>query len=194
MNRAFVSAALALAVLAGCGPNYSPDTYSSSAVQQASKVEQGVIAGVRKVGVQASGATGAVVGGAAGGIAGSQVPGGGLGTALTTLGGSLVGGLVGTGIERAGGDTTAFEYIVRKANGEMVSVTQKDEAPMALGQHVLVIAGSQARIVPDYTVSFEPPKPPEPAKPQPPAVPAPVTEEPLAAPQPVPQPVPLAAP
>lgn len=172
MTRALLVLAI---TLAGCSPSYSPDTYAGSAVQQASKVEQGVVVGVRKVAVTASGATGAVTGAAAGGIAGSQAP---IGTALTTLGGTLVGGLVGTGIERATGDTTAFEYIVRKPNNELVSVTQRDAVPMALGQKVLVIAGSQARIVPDYTT------PETPKSEAPPAIPAPVTSAPLAPPPP----------
>jgi outer membrane lipoprotein SlyB len=34
-------------------------------------------------------------------------------------------------------------------------VTQKDKTPLALGQKVLVIAGNQARVVPDYTVAPE---------------------------------------
>ncbi len=177
MTRFIASMAVAFLV-AGCSPSYSPDTYASSAVQQASKVEQGVIVGVRKVAVQASGTTGAVTGAAAGGIAGSQAP---VGSALTTLGGTLVGGLVGTGIERVAGDTTAFEYVVRKPNNELVSVTQKDATPMELGQKVLVIAGSQARIVPDYTVAAEPAKPAEA-----PAIPGPVTSEPIAPPAPKP--------
>jgi outer membrane lipoprotein SlyB len=147
-----------IALLAGCSPSYSPDTYASTAVQQASKVEQGVIVGTRAVGVQVSGANGAVTGAAAGGIVASQAPGSGVGSALTTLGGSLVGGLVGTGIERAAGDTTATEYIVRKGNGDLVSVTQKDAVPLTLGTKVLVISGSQARIVVDYTVPVEPPR------------------------------------
>jgi outer membrane lipoprotein SlyB len=147
-----------VALLAGCSPSYSPDTYASTAVQQASKVEQGVIVGARAVGVQVSGANGAVTGAAAGGIVASQAPGSGVGSALTTLGGSLVGGLVGTGIERAAGDTSATEYIVRKGNGDLVSVTQKDAVPLALGTKVLVISGSQARIVVDYTVPVEPPR------------------------------------
>lgn len=176
MGLRFTFAMTAAALLAGCGPSYSPDTYASSAVQQANKVEQGVVVGVRKVAVQVSGATGAVAGAAAGGIAGGQAPISGVGTALTALGGSLVGGLVGTGIERATGDTTAFEYIVRKANGEMVSVTQKDEVALPIGQKVLVIAGSQARIVGDYTVALEG------AKPEVSAAPVPVKAEPLAAP------------
>ncbi|MBC7799475.1 MAG: hypothetical protein H7Z10_02535, partial [Gemmatimonadaceae bacterium] len=54
-------------LLAGCTPNYSPDTYTSGAVQQASKVEQGVIAGRRQVGVSAQGTAGGLTGAAAGG-------------------------------------------------------------------------------------------------------------------------------
>lgn len=168
-----VRSALLLALLGGCAPDYSPDTYSGSAVQQANKVEQAVVVGVRQVGVSAQGTTGLATGGAAGGIAGAQLPGSGVRTALTALGGSVIGGIVGTGIERATGDTTAFEYIVRKGNGELLSVTQKDAAPLALGQRVLVIAGTQARIVADYTVPPEPLAPPPAASA--PAVPAPVT-------------------
>jgi outer membrane lipoprotein SlyB len=145
-------AAMLLATLQGCRPSYSPDTYAAGAVQQAAKVEQGVVAGVRKVGVSPDGTYGGVTGAAAGGIAGSQAPGGGVRTALTALGGSVVGGLVGSGLEKAAGETTAFEYVVRKGSGELVSVTQRDPAPLVLGQRVLVIAGAQARIVPDYTV------------------------------------------
>ncbi len=157
-----------------CTPSYSPDVYASGAAQQASKVEQGVIAGVRQVLVSPQGTAGAATGAAAGGIAGAQAPGGGVREALTALGGSVVGGLVGASVERATGNTTASEYIVRKINGEMVSVTQSDQPPLPLGQKVLVIAGTQARIVPDYTVSAEPdpaPAPPpsvtQPADPQP---------------------------
>ena len=143
-------------VLVRCGPSYSPDTYASNAVQQAAKVEQGTIVGVRQVQVSASGTVGAVTGGAAGGIAGSQV---GVGpvSAFSALGGSLIGGLAGSAAERAAGDTTAYEYIVRKPNGDLVSVTQKDPTALALGQKVLVIAGAQARIVPDYTVPAQEP-------------------------------------
>jgi len=169
---------VALGVLAGCGADYSPDTYASNAVQQANKVEQGVVVGVREVAVSASGTTGTVTGAAAGGIAGSQAPGGTVGTALGALGGSLVGGLIGSGVERASGETRAFEYVVRKPNKEMISVTQRDATPLAVGQKVLVIAGNQARIVPDYTVPPEPAPPPPPAAPPPPAPPAPPAEPP----------------
>jgi outer membrane lipoprotein SlyB len=153
--------ALAATLMAGgCTPDFSPNTYNAAAVQQANKVEQGVVVGVRDVDVKVSGNTGAAAGAAAGGITGSQLPGGGATQALGAVGGGLLGGLLGSGVERATGDTKAYEYIVRKPNNELVSVTQTDKVPLALGQRVLVIAGSQARIVPDYTTQLpEPPKP-----------------------------------
>ncbi len=167
--------ALVLAAVAGCGGEYSPNTYSATAVQQANKVAQGVVVGVREIKVSASETVGAVAGGAVGAIAGSQVPGSTLGEAFGTVGGTMIGGLVGAGAEHTVRDTKAFEYIVRKGNGDLVSVTQKDEVPLAIGQHVLVIAGSQARIVPDYIVPVDPAtqvaKAKEPVKPVPAAAP-----------------------
>ena len=151
MARRLFITILVLAGVSGCGPTYSPDTYASNAAQQANKVEQGVIVGVRNVGVSASGTVGTVTGAAAGGIAGSQAAVGPI-SAFTSLGGALVGGIAGSTIEHATADTTAFEYIVRKPNDDLVSVTQKDKTPLALGQKVLVIGGTQARVVADYTV------------------------------------------
>jgi outer membrane lipoprotein SlyB len=165
-------------MLGGCAPSYSPDTYASTAAQQANKVEQGVIVGVRPVGISASGVVGAASGAAAGGAIGSQAGATGITAALGAVGGSLVGGLVGTTVEHAQADTTAFEYVVKETKGDLVSVTQKDDKPLAIGQKVLVIAGNQARVVPDYTVT--PPAPPPPTTTEPP--PVPVTATPLAPP------------
>jgi outer membrane lipoprotein SlyB len=151
MHHAAPVFALALLSLAGCGPTYSPNTYSTGAMQQAAKVEQAVVVGVRPVRVSATGTVGAATGAAAGGIVGAAVPGTDLGRALTGLGGGLFGGAVGTGVEHLGGDAKAFEYILRKPNGDLLSVTQRDKAPLALGDKVLVIAGPQARVVRDYT-------------------------------------------
>ncbi len=154
-------------VLSGCGPRFSPDAYATRAVQQMNRVEQGVVIGRRPVTVQAEGAVGAATGGAAGGTIGSQLPGSDVARAVGGVGGALVGGLFGVATERVTGDTTAFEYIVRKTNGDMVSVTQSDPDPLDVGLRVLVIAGTQARIVPDYTTPV-----PEGATPAPAVAPA----------------------
>src|SRR5690348_4029456 len=145
-----------LAAVAGCSPDYSPNTYASNAVQQANKVESAVVVGYRQVKISASGTVGAVSGGAAGGLLGAQAEPSGIVSALGTIGGTVVGGVVGATVEHVAGDTTGWEYIVRKANGDMLSVTQREETPIPLGQKVLVITGNQARIVPDYSVAADP--------------------------------------
>jgi outer membrane lipoprotein SlyB len=154
--------------LGACAPTYSPDTYSSNAAQQANKVDQGIVVGVRAVKISADTTVGAGTGGAAGGIAGSQVGDGGAVTSLGALGGAVAGGMVGAVVTHAAGDTDGFEYIVKKPNGDLLSVTQKDPEPLGIGAHVLIIEGPQARLVPDYTVPIvvqalhpEPPKPTE---------------------------------
>lgn len=148
--------------LAGCGPDYSPNTYATDAVQQEAKVDQGIIVGVREVQVSASGTTGAVVGAAAGGLVGADVTGTGTAKAFSALGGSLVGGIAGTAAEHVVGDTHAYEYIIRKGNGDLLSVTQQNTTPLTIGEKVLVIdSNKQARVVPDYTVAIQtPPKAP----------------------------------
>jgi outer membrane lipoprotein SlyB len=142
--------AVASAVLFGCTPDYSPNTYDAEAVQQATKVEPGVVIGFRQVAISANGTVGAITGGAAGGIlgAGTNTP------ALGALGGSVVGGVVGSAMAHASGDTTGWEYIVREPNSDLLSVTQREPTPIPIGQKVLVITGKQARIVPDYSTAF----------------------------------------
>ena len=101
-----LGAALAIA---GCGANYSPDTYAEKAVQQANKVDQGVVVGVRKVDISANSALGTATGAAAGGMGracqcasiGSGVRGDPpLGAARSAAGGS--------GLRAAGGAATGF--------------------------------------------------------------------------------------
>jgi outer membrane lipoprotein SlyB len=166
-------AALLLLPLIGCTDHYSPDTYNAGAVQQAAKVQRGVIVGVRAVGVSANAATGTVTGAAAGGIAGSQVGAGGAASAFGALGGTVIGGLIGSTVEHSAADAPATEYVVRTEKGDLVSVTQQDKVPLAINQKVLVIDGKQARIVADYTAQEQPiapPSAPAPAAAAPPAV------------------------
>lgn len=145
-------AAVCLVGLAGCASDYSPNTYASNAVQYANKVEPGTVVGFRQVNISANGNIGAVTGGAAGGVLGSEYG----NNALAAVGGTAVGALVGTALDHAAGDTTGWEYIVRKNSGDMLSVTQREKKPLELGQKVLVIIGPQARVIPDYSVPPEP--------------------------------------
>lgn len=156
--------AASFALLSGCTPDYSPNTYASGAVQQASKVARGVVIGFREVKISDDGTVGAVTGGAAGGILATQTDPATVPTALSALGGSLVGGVIGATIQHASGDTTGWEYIVRETSGDLVSVAQREPKPLTIGQHVLVIDGKQARIVPDYATALEAPQAATPEK------------------------------
>jgi outer membrane lipoprotein SlyB len=167
-------------LMTGCAPSYSPNTYAAAAAQQANKVDQGVVVGVRAVQISADTTLGTGTGAAAGGVLGSTV-GGGTTSAIGAVGGTVAGGVVGNVIGHAAGDTDGFEYIVKKDNGDLLSVTQKDVAPLGVGAHVLIIEGAQARIVPDYTVPvMVEAQHPEAAKPAATAATAPATSSPPA--------------
>lgn len=145
-----------LAGLAGCnGTDYSPNTYSNGAAQQAQKVDAGIVIGFREVLISANGTVGAVTGGAAGGVLGSATGSSTMDQALGGVIGSAVGSIVGSTIEHVTGDTKGWEYIVKKRNGDLLSVTQTEPKPLALSQKVLVISSAQqARIIPDYSVDI----------------------------------------
>lgn len=148
----FFPLAVCALMLSACAPNFSPNTYSSNAVQLANKVEAGTVIGFREVAISANGNIGAVTGGAVGGVLGAEYA----NSALIAVGGTTVGGMLGNALEHAARDTTGWEYIIRKENGDMLSVTQREATPLALAQRVLVIMGPQARVVPDYSVPQEP--------------------------------------
>ena len=164
MSRLVIFGLLAVVfAVSGCAPSYSPNVYSGAAVQQADKVVSGTVIGFRQVEIQSDGTVGAVAGGAAGGVLGAQAGEGPVSNALGAVGGALAGGLVGTAVAHTTGDTTGWEYIVREAKGDLVSVTQRQDKPLTVGQKVLVIYGKQARIIPDYTTASAPPPTPTPA-------------------------------
>ncbi|WPB86114.1 hypothetical protein [Sediminicoccus rosea] len=195
MNRSLplrLAALLALGALGACGSSFSANEYSARAVQQANPVQQGVIVGSRRVAIAAGGETGATAGAAAGGaIGGAAAAGNSVSTALGAVGGALLGSLVGTTAERATANTDAVEYIIRKNNdAELISVTQRDQVPIPLGTAVLVIAGNQARVVPDYTATQAEPA----ARPGQRRTAAPRAEPAPAPPAPVAEPLPPAAP
>lgn len=146
--RVLMMATCAACLLAGCN-DYSPDAYSGSGMQQVGKVDRAVVKSFRKVDVSdPSLGLGAATGGIAGGIAGSQI-GQGKGSGLAAVGGVLVGAAAGAIIQHEATKTNAYEYILEKPNGDLITLAQKQDQPLAIGQHVLVLYGEQARIIPD---------------------------------------------
>ena len=168
-HRLIVTVALACAVsvVGACQNQYSTATYGPGAAQRAVRIDRAVVESFRVVDIREPGlgsGIGLLGGAAAGGLVGNQIGKGG-GNALATLGGVLVGGAAGVLAEKSITDAQAFEYVLRKENGELISVTQQDPQPLPVGQRVLVMYGAKVRVVPDNTA---PPPPVAPSQGTPP--------------------------
>jgi len=91
-------------------------------------------------------AAGGAIGGTLGGVAGAKMAGNSGRTGA--LVGSVLGGIAGAGLAAQQG-MEAHEIIVRMESGTVLSVVQRDGAPVAAGQPVWVIGtGANTRVVP----------------------------------------------
>src|SRR5262245_3265807 len=109
-----LSISLSLVMVAGCTPDISPNTYSTSSTQQVSSVEHGTIINVTQVKVEDSGTqwAGTLAGGAAGAVLGGSM-GEGTGSMLLGIGGAVLGGVAGNAAERKLTSQTATQYIIQ---------------------------------------------------------------------------------
>ena len=141
-----MSAALALAA---CASRYSGDTVKPGAVKQVSRIDRAVVESYRVVEVSNDRPLiGTGIGAAAGGIGGSAA-GHGPVNALATLGGVVVGGVVGAMAEKGLTDTQAYEYVLRRDGGELIAFVQRDPQPLPVGQRVFLIYGTEPRLIAD---------------------------------------------
>lgn len=140
-----------LAVVAGCANrSASSSVYSYGQAQQEQIVRTGTVVSVRSITIQEdkSSGVGMVAGGALGGIAANSI-GGGSGRALATVGGALLGGLLGNTVEKQVGKKQGLEITVRLDNGETRVVAQEADVALASGQRVrLISGGGPTRVVP----------------------------------------------
>lgn len=145
----YLIAVAAITLLMGCAPNLSSSNYDISSVGAANNVVRGVIVSERYVQVGRNSGGGALAGGVAGAAAGSAIGGGARANIIGGVGGAIVGGLLGNAIEKSVSRSTNIEYIVKTHRGGMLSVVQGPQPQLAVGQRVMVILGSPARVIPD---------------------------------------------
>lgn len=159
MKKIAVTSLLIAATVAvsGCAPRIGGSNYSVRGSGEVSETNRGVIVSMRTVHIGAKTAehendpgAGALVGGVAGAMGGSQI-GSGRGAIAATAAGALVGAVAGHFAERGLTDQDGFEYTVQLDNGRIVTLAQGAEPHMRVGQRVLVIKGfkDRGRIVPD---------------------------------------------
>lgn len=140
------------ALLSGCARDISSNSYSEATVGEASSTFQGVIVNVRQIKVTggdklSDNTAGIGLGALAGGLAGGAF-GRGYGQLAAAAGGAVLGGTAGAFAEKALNEQQALEYTVRLNNGEIKTVVQGLDNPIAVGQPVFLsisYQGKQAR-------------------------------------------------
>lgn len=123
-----VTAAVAVAVLAGCAPSQSGSVYSRDQLRQEQTVRMGVVDSVRQVQIEGTrSGIGPAAGAVVGGIAGSTI-GRGTGSAVGAVLGSVAGGVAGQAAEQGGTRKNGVEITVKLDTGSLVAITQEVDA------------------------------------------------------------------
>lgn len=139
---ALIIFAFASVLLTGCAVT-SPLTgasYGRTDVRVEQRVRLGTVFSVREVDIEGSGTVGTIAGGLLGGIAGNSM-GGGSGKKLLTVLGALGGAVAGNAIEKGATELKGVEITIRLENGELVAITQGQDARQVFRK------GDQVRIV-----------------------------------------------
>ena len=132
-----------------CAPNVSPDTYSVGSVGQVNRSVAARVISARPVAIAGNSAAGGVVGAGAGAVAGSAIGSGARANIIGAIGGAVVGGLAGAAIESGSTKQTGIEYVVQTENDNLMTIVQGAEPVYIVGQKVLVLYGSPARLIAD---------------------------------------------
>ena len=137
MKKGLCVMAVCLA-LAACGIGETNSTYSRSDIGQQAQVQFGTIISMRPVQVKGTSTVGTVGGAVAGGAAGSMIGGNTAVNVIGGVGGAIVGGMIGNAAEQAITKDTAYEFIIRKQNGQTIAVVQTNENHFRVGDRVLL--------------------------------------------------------
>lgn len=136
------------AFFAGCTPNVSPDTYSVGTVGQVNRAVRGEIISARSIKISGSRSGVGATGGAAGGaVAGSAIGGGTRSNVIGAIGGAVVGGIAGAAVEEGTTRQTGMEYVIQTENGALLTITQGNDKVFRVGEKVLVLYGTRARVI-----------------------------------------------
>ncbi|NUB05627.1 hypothetical protein FW320_05470 [Azospirillum sp. Vi22] len=140
----------AFVALSACAPDISPSSYAVGSVGQVNRTVRGVVISARPVAIGGTqSGVGAGAGAVAGGAAGSAIGSGVRANIAGAVGGALVGGIIGAMAENAVTRQSGTEYVVQTENSALLTVVQGGGQELSVNQKVLVIYGSQSRIIAD---------------------------------------------
>lgn len=161
---------LALAVaLAGCAGTPGPNSYTPDEAMSVGQVTGATVLEVRQVVIRPNaqtGSAGSLSGAVIGGVAGSAV-GEGRGQALMTIGGVILGSILGRNVENAASTRKALQVILKTDDGRRISVVQPLGVNLRPGELVWLTRyntreGGRYRIEPRTSAPPAPTGPPPP--------------------------------
>lgn len=151
-QKAFAAAFVVMAtVLAGCASGLGANTYDRGSVGQVARVDEGTVVDARPIKIEGSSQNakvGTLAGAAIGGLAGSEIGGGDKANTAGAIVGAVLGGVAGNAIGNSTSAQNGYAYTIRLRNGELVSIAQAGEYPIAPGTPVLIEYGARARVIP----------------------------------------------
>ncbi len=124
--------------LTACGIGNTNTSYERYQVGSQGVVETGKIISMTPVQIQGTDGVGTLAGAGMGAAAGSMIGGN---TAVNIIGGvagAVAGGVIGSATQKAITQDTAYEFIIQKSNGQMISVVQSNELNLRPGDQVLI--------------------------------------------------------
>jgi outer membrane lipoprotein SlyB len=114
------------------------------------RVVRGTVISARQVNIQGNrSGIGAGAGAAGGAVGGSAIGGDRRSNILGAIGGAVVGGIVGAAVEEGSTAQNGMEYVIQAENGALLTVVQGTEPVIKDGERVLVLYGSQSRVILD---------------------------------------------
>lgn len=143
----FLTATAAFLFLCGCQADIDSNQYSAASTGRASAASPCTVINVRQVKVKTDNELGTIIGGAAGGIAGYSIGSGKTAHLLGGLGGAVLGGIAGDATQGALSSQSAYEYVVKLDNGQIMTLTQGSDALLAPGQKCMMLFGNPSRLI-----------------------------------------------
>ena len=140
---------ITLLLASGCARDINPSNVSAGAAGEAMTTYRGVIVSLRKITVESgdsfdNNGIGLLFGGATGAVLGSTI-GKGSGNALATIGGAAAGAALGALAEGEIKEQDGLEYVVRRDDGQLITVVQGLDQIYSNGTRVYVQISNRGR-------------------------------------------------
>jgi len=150
MFKKFLVSAIVMLFLAACGIGNTNTTYNRAQIGRRGTTSVGRIVEMTQIDIAGTDSgVGTAAGALSGGIVGGALtasphhrrfsPGRGAVNALGIIGGAVAGGVAGNLAERAITRDTAFEFLVERPDGSVISIVQTNELGLREGDKVIMV-------------------------------------------------------